>query len=279
MDEFRRDGCLVARRALDPEVLEPVRQSVADFVDNQIRELVSAGAVSDPHEEAPFETRWALVSNENNLQDGEHRVRQWGGRSGLLARSIYDLAVYPQLIDIIASIIGPEIMARGDYWIRPKVPGDPHTTLAWHQDSNYYGGKSGPGSEVLTVWIPLVDVDEHNGCMKIVRGSNQHGSIEARRNELNQMEPTEDVTRFGTIASVPMAVGDILVFTNLTLHASGNNSSDHVRWSIDLRYAPIDWASDSHNLVDKPRAKYPSFVARSEDPSRVMSFAQWQKEW
>lgn len=279
MEELKRDGYFVMRQAVDTGVLESVRQSISDFADTQIQELFSAGVIGDPHEEAPFETRWALVSRENDLQSGEHRVRQWGALSGLFAQSIYDLAVSSRLIEVIAPYIGPEIRAHGDYWIRPKVPGDPHTTLAWHQDSNYYGGKTSSGMEVLTVWIPLVDVDENNGCMKVVRGSNQHGSIEARRNELSQMESAGDVSKFGTITNVPMDVGDILVFTNLTLHASGNNSSDHVRWSIDLRYSSNDRPPDWHKLGEKIDTDFPSFIAHSEDPTKIMSFAQWQEKW
>ena len=34
------------------------------------------------------------------------------------------------------------------------------------------------------------------------------------------------------------APGDILAFGQYTFHASGENSTEEVRWSIDLRYSP-----------------------------------------
>ena len=267
-DIFENDGFLVLRQLLDTEVLEPVRQSVAEFVDNRIKKLVAAGVVGDPHEEATFKTRWAKVGIENDLQKGEHASREWGARNGLLPKSIYNLAVDSRLTDVIASILGPEILLRGDYWVRPKIPGDPRTTFPWHQDSHYYGSFTGAHSTVLTVWIPLIDVDDHNGCLKLVRGSNQHASIELRRNEQGKPEPIKDASNFGTVMSVPMKAGDVLVFTNYTLHASGTNSSDHVRWSIDIRYAPFNEQTDLPS--------HPGCVIRSEDSANLMSFARWE---
>ena len=172
IDRFKQDGLLVFRQILDRGTLEPGRKSIAAYVDDRIKKLVAAGAVSDPHEKAPFETRWAIVSRENNLQIGEHSAREWGGRSGLTAESIYNLGVDSRLTDIIASIIGPGLMLRGDYWVRPSIPASPRTTFPWHRDSHSSGSSTGPNFNVLTVWIPLIDVDEHNGCLKLVRGSN-----------------------------------------------------------------------------------------------------------
>ena len=289
MDRYAEDGYLVLRHVLDRASLEPLRQSIADFVDEKIMELQAAGKVSDPHADAPFETRWAIVCRENSLQEGENSVQQWGAGSGLLNETIYYLLVERRLTDIIASILGPEVWAHGDYWIRPKVPADPVTTLAWHQDSNYYLGKgdsdyyegemTATQGKVLTAWVPLVDVNEHNGCLKLVRGSHRHGTVAARRNALKQWTPVKNVTEYGTMASEAMKVGDVLIFNNLTLHASGNNDSDHIRWNIDLRYSLTGQAIDWHKLGDELDARFPGFVARSDDPAKVMSWEQWQDKW
>ena len=285
---YEEDGCLVLRQVLNPADLEPLRQSIAEYVDLQIQKLQTDGKVRDPHTEATFEKRWAIICEENDLQKGEDRVAQWGAGSGLLNEAVYNLIADPRLTDIMASLLGPEISANGDYWIRPKVPGDPITTLAWHQDSNYYIGKgdsdtveamSDPGGKVLNMWLPLVDVNEHNGCLKLVRGSHRHGTVAAQRNELGHWTPVEDVSRYGTVANEAMQIGDVLIFNNLTLHASGNNDSDHVRWNIDLRYSPTGQAVDWHKLGDKLDSIFPGFVARSDDPTKVMSWKQWQDKW
>lgn len=289
LDRYDQDGYLVLRNVIDRSVLDPMCHSIDGFVEEQIMELYAAGKISNLHSDAPFEKRWAMVCRDNSLQEGENRVVQWGAGSGLFNETIYNLLVERRLTDIIASILGPEVWAHGDYWIRPKVPADPITTLAWHQDSNYYLGKGDSDyyegdmtvtqGVVLTAWVPLVDVSEHNGCLKLVRGSHRHGSIAARRNELKQWSPVKKATEYGTVINASMQLGDVLIFNNLTMHASGNNNSDHIRWNIDLRYSPTGHAVDWHKLGNELDARFPGFVARSDDSAKVMSWKQWQDKW
>ena len=52
-----------------------------------------------------------------------------------------------------------------------------------------------------------------------------------------------------------MQAGDILLMHRRTPHASHRNSSDHVRWSFDLRYNPIGQPTG--------RGAFPGFIARS----------------
>ena len=283
-NSYDRDGYLVLRQVLDRTELEPMHRAIAAYVDDRIRELKAAGKIRDAHEGAPFETRWALVSRE--LRNAEDRPAQWGGKQGLLDRAIYNLYTDPRLTGMVASILGPELTAHGDYWIRTKTRGDPDAPLAWHQDSTYFMGKgdsdyidSYPPETVLTVWLPLVDVDEGNGCLRLVRGSHHHGAIAFRRNARRQWEPTRAVGEYGTVSSVPMRVGDVLVFNNLTLHTGGNNASDGVRWSIDLRYSPTGQSFAWHQSGDQVDRVYPVFVARSDDPAQVMSWEGWQDKW
>ena len=284
LNRYQRDGYLLLCQVFDATDLEPVRRVIADFVDDRIGELQAAGKIGDSHPDAPFETRWALVSQQ--LHDAADRPAQWGGKQRLLDRAIYDLYTDPRLTDVVASILGPELTAHGDYWIRTKTLGDPDAPLTWHQDSTYFLGRvdsdtidSYPPETVLTVWIPLVDVDQRNGCLQLIRGSSRHGAIPFRRNARKQWEPTRDVSEYGTVTSVSMRAGDILVFNNLTLHTGGNNATDGVRWSIDLRYSPTGQSFAWHQMGDRVDKVYPVFVAGSEDPSRVMSWDQWREKW
>jgi len=123
-------------------------------------------------------------------------------------------------------------------------------------------------------------VNEENGCLRLIPGSHRFGDIPQRTNEHDQQEPEEDVTCYGTPRSEPMRVGDVLVFTNLTLHASGENGvEDHVRWSIDLRYMPSDQSFEWHVLGDEFNINFPCFVACSAEPERVTSWEQWRDRW
>jgi hypothetical protein len=54
-----------------------------------------------------------------------------------------------------------------------KMPGDSKAT-PWHQDLVYWPMNE---SGALSLWLPLDDVDENNGCMMFVPGSHRAGKL------------------------------------------------------------------------------------------------------
>ena len=276
---FEQDGYLVVAQALRPAVLDPVRRHISGYVDQQIQRLHTEGRVKELRTDAAFAERWALVCRENGLvaDDGGRPTISWGRRA-LLGRPIYDLLTHRAVTRIATSLLGQEITAHGDYWVRPNMATDPATKLEWHQDSHYYGGGTA-GFQVPTVWIPLVDVDEHNGCLQVLPGSHRQGRVAARHAESGQWTPAEEVERYGQPRSVPMKSGDVLIFSHLTLHASGENSTDLVRWSIDLRYSPTGQSFDWHSMGEDFPRRFPCFVARRAGAARAESWTRWQARW
>ena len=189
----------------------------------------------------------------------------------VLSEAVYDLCVHPAVLDIAESLLGStEVTMNGDYWVRPKLPEEQLTTLPWHQDSDYYGAQTEP-LHLLSIWLPLVDVDETNGCMQFIPGSHKWGLLPTVR-QGHHLAPTEDVEARGRVATLPMAVGDAVAFRNLTFHRSLMNNSVGVRWSIDLRYSvtgtPLDWLAEMG---------LHGFVARSQQqPESVDSWETWR---
>jgi hypothetical protein len=77
------------------------------------------------------------------------------------------------------------------------------------------------------------------------------------------------------VVPVPVPLGGALLLTNRTPHCSGDNVTDVIRWSMDLRYqradlptnyrSPSGWANDDLP-ADAPVACYPpeaDFLVRS----------------
>ena len=66
-----------------------------------------------------------------------------------------------------------------------------------------------------------------------------------------------------------IAVGGVLLIMHKTLHRSIPNRSDHIRWSLDLRY--------SDPAMPTGRDSVPGFIARSAaDPGAVCTgVEQW----
>ena len=125
---------------------------------------------------------------------------------------------------------------------------------------------------ILSLWIPLVDVNEVNGCMQMMPGSHRWGLLPAMDDGDGHLQPREEIEKRGQCVAATMEVGDVLAFHNLTFHRSTMNRSDSIRWSIDLRYSaigvPLDWLFK--NCIN-------GFVARSRsNPGQVDSWEDWR---
>ena len=58
----------------------------------------------------------------------------------------------------------------------------------------------------------------------------------------------------------------------LTPHGSGENRTDGIRWSLDVRY--------QKSFEPSPRPEWPSIIARSRrDPSIETNFEDWHDAW
>jgi ectoine hydroxylase-related dioxygenase (phytanoyl-CoA dioxygenase family) len=123
---------------------------------------------------------------------------------------------------------------------------------------------------MLTVWLPLTDATEANGCLCIIPGSHRHGLVTHCPRPGNHIP---DQLLGGQAVPLPVKRGAVLLFHHLTKHASLTNTSDGIRWSFDLRYQPIGQPTG--------RPAFPGFVARSrKNPaSEVTDWHVWADLW
>lgn len=96
----------------------------------------------------------------------------------------------------------------------------------------------------VVVWVPLMDIDESLGALRIVPGSHRGGLYDSQPDEWYRSIPGLNPEEF---VSVPVQTGDALFFSAFLVHASGDNVTDAIRWSCHFRY---------NDLAD------PTYVAR-----------------
>jgi len=109
-------------------------------------------------------------------------------------------------------------------------------SFAWHQDSAYVGFEHEP---YVTLWIALDDTDVKNGCVYVLpRDLDRERQIEPHR-----WDPVgkEKVGYEGPDAGIAVEVsaGSVLVFSSLTLHRSGANTTDHARRAYICQYSSV----------------------------------------
>lgn len=256
---FVEDGYEVVKGVLSSEDLEPLRWVIAKEVDRHTNELYAQGKITDTFADLPLSTRWAEVCK-------MHKQKAFGWNNEVFSKEIYDLYANPRLLDYVETIIGAEIQVNGDFSVRPKLPNEDWTTLPWHQDGFYYGGKDAASKDfiILSIWVPLVDVDEKNGCLQVIPGSHEWELIsDYVKTPIGHLECAEDVEARGKAISVEMKAGDLLVFNQFMFHRSLPNRSDEIRWSIDLRFSPADQPYTWHGNPNYDKI-CPCFVARSK---------------
>ncbi len=227
---FDQEGYLVVDDLFTDAELQPVIVEIEAEVDRLARELVAAGELTQPYADYDFEHRLIHITEETDRL----ALSIWNGT--LAGPAIFDLIRNPKLLDLAEQFCGPELIASSVYRLRPKVPGHRHGPVPWHQDSGYFEPFC-DNHMVLTVWLPLVDATEERGCMWVQPGVHRGQVLRHRgRKAAWYLEiPDEELPPVEPVC-VPVRKGGILLLTNLTPHASFDNTGDVVRWSMDLRY-------------------------------------------
>lgn len=286
--QFREEGYLIADNVFDPADLEPLRQELEAQIGMKVDELAQAGRIEETYPDEPFERRLTRIYHDSK-ENGETVMHHFEGMrgGGYRGRSLFDLITHPKLLNVIADLLGSEIVASSAFRIRPKIPGVGRGNVPWHQDSGYFAPHCDEHL-IVTCWIPLVDATVENGCMEILPRSHKTGILEHHTGGnmglyviKDEDLPTEAPEK--VIAECPR--GGVVFMTNLTPHCSTPNTSDTIRWSVDLRYqsahAPSNlglWPdrNPTDELANVQIACYPpeaDFRVRSDaDPGSVVDY-------
>jgi hypothetical protein len=272
IQRFHDEGYLVVEDLFSNADLQPMVDQLQNEIDGRARQLVGAGELSRSFEEESFETRLHSITRETDKI-------YWALDSGKLSGpGIFSVLTNPKLLDVAASLVGPEIIASSVYRLRIKMPGYWHGTVPWHQDSGYFEPYC-DRSLILTVWVPLVDTTEENGCLQLIPRVHKAGIYRhvANTQHNKYLEIRKADLPAGEVLTVPVRKGGVLLMTNRTPHQSLPNRSNGIRWTADLRFQsaelPTNYKTDQGLAFrapansDEPLACYPpeaDFLVRSQ---------------
>jgi phytanoyl-CoA hydroxylase len=150
----------------------------------------------------------------------------------LAARSavLRDLTRRPSMVGLCADLIGPDVNLYWDQAVYKK-PEKPRR-FPWHQDNGYAFVEP---QQYLTVWLALTDATVDNGCPWVVPGLHRMGTLQH-----TYVDPLGFECLSEPDGAVPaeVAAGGGVVFSSLTPHLTGPNTTDAVRKAYILQYAP-----------------------------------------
>jgi ectoine hydroxylase-related dioxygenase (phytanoyl-CoA dioxygenase family) len=262
---YQSEGYLVLPNLLEKNDIAPAVDALSRKVSTIAEKLFAEGLISDKLEGWPFETRIAGLFS--NLTD-EHFLKYglgWREREP----GYFKLMSHPKILDAVESLIGGEIYSNPIFNVRPKVPKVAAGEVPWHQDKSYWPGSD--SNPVITVWIPFVDADQENGCLHILPRTHRKELLPFHREKETGANYTkidkEQMSEDGVVA-LPLSAGGAIFFNDRCIHMSTANRSNHVRWSMDIRYQPAD--------QDKMLDKGAGFLARSrKHPHLVATLDDW----
>jgi len=272
IEQFKAEGYLVVRGGLKDGDLDPVIREYEAHIDKRARELKAEGKISSLHEGEPFERRLAHICREHNAMYRELDIMHLRGRAS------FEFLRNENLLDIVEGIVGPEITCSPIQHIRPKLPagltpegGDPHVA-PWHQDAGVTWADADPYF-ILTVWIPLTEATVENGCLQIIPRTHGKGLMQHHTKPGVGTVIMDEEMPQSAVLTLPMQKGDLLLMHKEIPHCSTANTSDKIRWSMDLRYQETGTPTG--------RPFHPDFVARSRaNPASVLTdHAEWSRRW
>ena len=132
----------------------------------------------------------------------------------LRLRGVHALAVHPELIAALETVLGESVLAHPRNIVRTVFPSRPSITTAPHQDHRPIKGSP----EVWTAWIPLGDCPEELGGLAVLPGSHRSG-----------LHPVADGTIYFEAAP------------------------DRIRFSCDFRYQGRSTPVHEHSLLPHMR--------------------------
>jgi phytanoyl-CoA hydroxylase len=192
----------------------------------------------------PAEVERVVAAIDPIEQKGEEWLRGKGGKvsiseadvitftTHLVTRSdvLRAFATHPKIKDICRDLVGDDVRLYWDQSVYKKTGKEQE--FPWHQDNGYTFIEP---QQYLTLWIPLVDVDEENGCPWIAPGVHKRGTLDHWLTPVGY-KCLQDVP---DAVSVPAKAGDIIAFSSLAPHRTGPNlKKGSVRKAYILQYAP-----------------------------------------
>ena len=285
LTRFNDHGYIVIEDVLDRvTVLEPLIEEYDELLAQLYKNWVAAGLLIDRPDVKDFEGRLlaAYQAGVDYFQPLDISLPPGDITNDVpfhAGPAIFKVMTDSKLLDLIASVIGPEITSNPIQHVRIKPPMTEldqdeiraHiTSTDWHQD-RAVTLEEADATRMVTAWLAITDATTENGCLQVVPGSHHNGM------QLHCPTPQLGIpTKFFDSQSampLPVKAGGLILFHPLTIHGSLENRTQNFRWSFDLRY----------NTTGDPtgRPMFPEFVARSaSDPdSELRSADDWRRLW
>jgi len=235
VDTFRGKGFLLGNRVLSAEQVEELREELARVIDDYQKD------------DKPQPVRMANLG-------GKEQTPVWQIVNIWEASPAYHRLIHNStIVEEIGQLTSATELRVWHDQIQFKPPQIGGVNM-WHQDSPYWPILT-PKTSQVTAWVALDDIDENNGCMRMVPGSYHWG------NQIPFLHAIKDIHSMPNhfesyeleVALCPVPKGHVHYHHALTWHGSHDNTSQIPRRAIAVHYMTDETCyNGSGNHVMKP---------------------------
>ncbi len=269
VDFFKTQGYLLVEGVIPPSTFDLLIDEIQSQVNAVAEAGLAAGKLTETFAEAPFERRLAMIDHALGYPEEHYGI--FNGK--VHSPGMFRIVTAPGLLNVVESVIGPEILAHPQFNLRSKLPSQDKFVVPWHQDEGYLQ----PGAEetfMVNFWVPMVDATRENGTLEVIACSHRTDLIEHEQGlgpagnfkglRDHQLPPGEQVL-------CEIGIGGVVLLQKRTIHRSLPNTTQGIRWSLDLRYCDP--------ALPTGREGVPGFIARSTaNPQAVAASAdEWNR--
>jgi hypothetical protein len=261
LSKFFTLGFVIVEDFIPFDILDHVEGDIIRVVDGMIDEAYKAGRLSTRFEGDPFDLK--LASLRKVLGQGNDVEQAVTGKN-LRSQGMFELMTCGEILDLVESVIGEEILVHPQFNCQAKFPGEQESLIPWHQDLGFLD-PSAEETVMVNFWIPLVDTTTKNGCLEVIpeshcKGLKPHGTVSGYPG--SGIETTH--LPFSEGIACPVRKGSAVVFQHRTIHRSFPNRTERIRWSADIRYCDPEQPTGRDNV--------PGYLARSHrNPGSVIT--------
>jgi phytanoyl-CoA hydroxylase len=228
-EQFNKDGFLILKNFFNQEEIQNIYTEARQLFAIQIKQILGKDVDinnKDEFEQAMFEFfEKDFTAFVNTGKQTQHLI------------SMHRLGTDERIISLLKDIgyEFPTIAVRPAMQFNSRYlsKGGSHWKLGAHQD-----WRTGQGSlDSVVLWFPLVDCNADLGSLQIIPASHKDGLMKADTSGYTgsiQEEIGEE-----KYVQTEFEIGDLLIFSAFLIHRSGENITNNIRWSIQLRYNNI----------------------------------------
>jgi ectoine hydroxylase-related dioxygenase (phytanoyl-CoA dioxygenase family) len=246
VEKFRERGWQVFDDAIPKQTVQKVKDFLQTQVDDQVAEACREMGCPDPSQ-LVARTGTVTMGGQSSIDNLSKGTRDTlSGHFALqtrLARELWAIPMEQSFQSLVKSILDARrLFLHMPPTARFVLPGNDFAGVPAHQDVSYNKHMS----DFVTLWVPLVDIDDECGGVEMYDGSGSVGEMAGGEREQFWLKGV------GTGGYTPihckLKVGDVLALNKWVIHKSMGNRSKRTRLSIDFRLFGERDRSSKHYL-------------------------------